>query len=250
MYSVDTSDSQLDVWLIKVPKYIATAWKEAPERSELGKLQKTPDGAFKFISTQKVSSQSATPGPSNHKPGEHKMTLKPITHQRMALISQTKAATANGSNLPSNATAADKTSFEGDIDFRGELRPSDDNSYMNLRASLIKQAAQPTRVTQKLDKVVTTYKPRGSTQLAHEADLRKRKEEAKKFVREDKEIVTQRLFKAFEKQQYYNIKDLERITCQPVPYLKDILKDICKYCSSGAHKNMWELKPEYRHYKT
>lgn len=253
MYSVDTTNDELDIWLVKVPKYIAQAWKEAPERAELGRLQKTPEGSFKFISNQKVMEQNAAQGSSNHQPGEHKLTLQPITHQRMAIISQTKTSIANGSTQSTTApttTATDKTSLEGDIRFKGELKPSGDDSYMTLRASLIKKAAQPSRVTVKIDKALASYKPRGASQLAYEAAERKKKEEAKKFIREDKEIVKERLYKAFEKQQYYNIKDLERVTAQPVNYLKEILKDICKHCSTGTHKNMWELKPEYRHYKT
>lgn len=34
------------------------------------------------------------------------------------------------------------------------------------------------------------------------------------------------LFAAFEKHQYYNIKDLVGITMQPVVYLKEILNEI------------------------
>ena len=57
------------------------------------------------------------------------------------------------------------------------------------------------------------------------------------------------LFSAFEKHQYYNIRDLVKITNQPIVYLKEILKDVCSYNLKNPHKNMWELKPEYRHYK-
>ena len=32
-------------------------------------------------------------------------------------------------------------------------------------------------------------------------------------------------------------------------YLKEILKEICMYNMRAPHKNMWELKPEFRHYK-
>lgn len=35
-------------------------------------------------------------------------------------------------------------------------------------------------------------------------------------MRDDKDVVLNTLFSAFEKHQYYNIKDLERITKQPV----------------------------------
>lgn len=32
------------------------------------------------------------------------------------------------------------------------------------------------------------------------------------------------------------------------PYLKEILKEICNYNAKNPHKNMWELKPQFRHY--
>lgn len=261
MYSVDTGN-QLDVWLVKVPKYLANTWKNAPEKAELGKLQKNPDGSLKFFLDPELDhSKSNSASTNDQLPTEHKLTLQPITHQRMVILSQTKDASASGnktatssvegaSALTPGSTANDKISFEGDVNFRGELRPTGDKSYMNLRTSLIRQAAKPTKVTQILDKAVTTYKPRGATQLAHEAELRRRKDEAKRIIREDKEIVLNRLYSAFEKERYYNIKDLVRITNQPLPYLKEILKDVCVYCSKSTHKNMWELKPEYRHYKS
>lgn len=55
------------------------------------------------------------------------------------------------------------------------------------------------------------------------------------------------LFNAFEKHQFYNIKDLVKITRQPVAYLKEVLKDVCDY---NIKNRVWELKKEYRHYKT
>lgn len=252
MYSVDTGN-QLDVWLVKVPKYVANAWKNAPERADLGKLKRLPDGSFKFLTDPKLqqpgTSSQQQQQQSSQLPGEHKLTLQPLTHQRMVILSQCKD---NSSTTTTTATSAapDKMSLEGDVKSRGELRPTGDMSYMNLKTSLIRQAAKPTKVAQILDRAVTAYKPRGATQLAHEADLRRKKEEAKKVIREDRDIVKNRLYTAFERQQYYNIKDLVRMTNQPLPYLKEILKEICIYCSQGTHKNMWELKPEYRHYKS
>lgn len=56
------------------------------------------------------------------------------------------------------------------------------------------------------------------------------------------------LFNAFEKHQYYNIKDLVTLTNQPISYLKEILKELCEYSVKNPHKNTWHLKPEYRHY--
>lgn len=53
------------------------------------------------------------------------------------------------------------------------------------------------------------------------------------------------LFKAFEKHQYYYLKDLEKITKQPVGYLKDILRDIAVFNSKAPNKNMWQVNFEY-----
>merc|ERR1712223_1168089 len=76
----------------------------------------------------------------------------------------------------------------------------------------------------------------------------KKRMEGKKS-RDDKDKVQEILFALFEKHQYYNIKDLIRETNQPVTYLKSILNEVCNYNVKNPHKNMWELKPEYRHYQ-
>jgi len=249
MYSVDTKN-QRDVWLVKVPKYVASAWNDAPEGAELGKIsipKGQPGVPIQFITSSSFRTGDNSYTTSKSLPTEHKLTLKPLVNQKMVILTQTKDPASNDASNSNNTN--ERISYEGDVKFRGELRPIGDMSYMNLKSSLIKEAAKPTRVTQILEKAVTSYKPRGAAQLAFEADLRKKKEESKKVVREDKEIVQARLFAAFEKQQYYNIKDLVRITNQSIPYLKEILKEICNYCSKSTHKNMWELKPEYRHYK-
>ena len=73
------------------------------------------------------------------------------------------------------------------------------------------------------------------------------KSEGKKS-RADKNQVLDMLFNAFEKHQYYNIRDLVKLTKQPIPYLKEILKEVCDYNMKNPCRNMWELKKEYRHY--
>lgn len=252
MCSVDTT-GQLDVWLVKVPKYIAKNWKDAPAKTELGKLKRNQDGSFDFTLNDKIEKTKSETS-AEKLPSQYKLTLNPITHQKMVILSQTKDTSGipNAAGGSSNSSSTnDKISFKGEVNFRGELRTQGDTKgYMNLMTSSIRERAKPTKVTQILDKAVMAYKPRGATQLAHEAEQRKKRDEGKRTIREEKEIVLNRLYAAFEKQQYYNIKDLVRLTNQPLPYLKEILKEICIYCSKSTHKNMWELKPEYRHYKS
>uniref|UniRef100_A0A8C2IET8 General transcription factor IIF subunit 2 n=1 Tax=Cyprinus carpio TaxID=7962 RepID=A0A8C2IET8_CYPCA len=75
-------------------------------------------------------------------------------------------------------------------------------------------------------------------------EYEKRKKEEAKCARADKQKVLEVLFSAFEKHQYYNIRDLMDITKQPLIYLKEILWEIGVYNSRGPHKSTWELKPE------
>ncbi|KAK6975380.1 general transcription factor IIF subunit 2, partial [Biomphalaria glabrata] len=84
----------------------------------------------------------------------------------------------------------------------------------------------------------------------HISNEERKTKKIEKRSRAEKEKVMDVLFNAFEKHQFYNVKDLVGITKQPVPYLKEILTEICNYNMTAPHKNMWELKPEFRHYKS
>uniref|UniRef100_A0A4W2DQT9 General transcription factor IIF subunit 2 n=1 Tax=Bos indicus x Bos taurus TaxID=30522 RepID=A0A4W2DQT9_BOBOX len=99
----------------------------------------------------------------------------------------------------------------------------------------VTESSNSVRLPQHLDKVVTTnYKPVANHQYNIEYKRKKKKMENNWFL-------------AFEKHQYYNLKDLEDTTKQPVLYLKEILKEIGIQDVKGIHKDTWELKPEYRH---
>lgn len=167
-------------------------------------------------------------------PREHKFAISDISHQHLAVFSHCQ-----------DDKGAKKMVLEGNVVQKGECRPIGDSLYMDLKKQRIVEARQPTRLVQQLDKAVVNYKPLITQRVEMEP---KRKNEQKKS-REDKDKVTEMLFAAFEKHQYYYLKDLERITKQPITYLKEILREIASYNLKNPHKNMWELKAEYRHYK-
>lgn len=172
-------------------------------------------------------------------------------------------------NKPDEVAAENEKLFmEGRIVQKLECRPYADTCYMKLKLESIKKASQPIRKVQPLDKIVQTFKPISDhkhnvrslmksqcfSQLlifnVFKIEYKNRKSQEGKKARDDKNAVLDMLFNAFEKHQYYNIKDLVKITQQPIAYLKEILKEVCDYNMKNPHKNMWELKREYRHYKT
>merc|ERR1712013_438772 len=136
---------------------------------------------------------------------------------------------------------------ETDWVWRAECCPNNGTLYSQIKKEAISNAGKPVRQMQRLDKHVKTFKPiaNHAANLEHE---RRKKVDGKK-MRDDKDKVQEILFALFEKHQYYNIKDLAHETRQPMAYLREILNEVCVYSVKPPHRNMWELKPEYRHYK-
>nr|XP_054771701.1 general transcription factor IIF subunit 2-like [Lytechinus pictus] len=167
-------------------------------------------------------------------PAEHKMQVMSALPGTMMVYSQ---------------GATDKLSVEGKVVERLECRPVGSDSYMMMKRKQIELAHKPTKVTQQIKvRRVNAYKP--IARHKHLAEYEKKKKEEGKKPRLEKEKLMDILFSAFENHQFYQLKDLSRITQQPVPFLKEILQEIGIYHQRQPHKYMWELKPEYRHYKS
>uniref|UniRef100_A0A669B3L3 General transcription factor IIF subunit 2 n=2 Tax=Oreochromis TaxID=8139 RepID=A0A669B3L3_ORENI len=230
------------VWLVKVPKYLSQQWAKATGRGEVGKLRICKKGnqgkpEVSFTLNEELTVIDGIEDKTVSAPREHPFTMQSVGGQTLAVFTE---------------TSSDKITLEGVVVQRAECRPAVSESYMsymNERGLLqIEESSKPARLSQQLDKAVTNnYKPVANHDYNREYE-RKKKEEGKR-ARADKQQVLDMLFSAFEKHQYYNIKDLVDITKQPVIYLKEILRDIGIYNVKGTHKNTWELRPEYRHYQ-
>uniref|UniRef100_A0AAY4B6N8 General transcription factor IIF subunit 2 n=1 Tax=Denticeps clupeoides TaxID=299321 RepID=A0AAY4B6N8_9TELE len=212
------------VWLVKVPKYLSQQWAKSSGRGEvsftLNEELTTIDGIGEKAALVRA-------------PREHPFTMQTVGGQTLAVFTE---------------SSSDKIALEGVVVQRAECRPAVSDNYMRLKRLQIEESSKPVRYSQQLEKPVTTnYKPVANH--ANNLEYDKKKKEEGKRARADKQQVLDMLFSAFEKHQYYNIKDLVDITKQPVIYLKEILRDIGTYNVKGTHKNTWELRPEYRHYQ-
>ncbi|XP_004930959.1 general transcription factor IIF subunit 2 [Bombyx mori] len=244
MTELDLSNTGRGVWLVKVPKYIANKWEKAPGNIEVGKLKisRVPGTRAKVqLSLSEAVLCLKDPGEQSI-PKEHKLDVSNVNTQSLGVFSHI-APTNTDSVVPET----ENLYMEGRIVQKLECRPNDDVTYYKLKSESIKKASMPQRQVQQLDRIVQNFKP--VSDHPHNIDYQERKKAEGKKARDDKEAVLNMLFAAFEKHQYYNIKDLQKITRQPIVYLKEILKEVCNYNLRNPHKNMWELKPEYRHYK-
>uniref|UniRef100_A0A8C5KU64 General transcription factor IIF subunit 2 n=1 Tax=Jaculus jaculus TaxID=51337 RepID=A0A8C5KU64_JACJA len=205
-----------------VPKYLSQQWAKAPGRGEVGKLWIVSFTLNEDLANiHNIGGKSA----SVRAPREHPFVLQRVGGQTLTVFTE---------------SSSDKLSLEGIVVPRAECRPAASENYMRLKRLQIKESSKPVRLSKQLDKIVTTnYKPFANHQYNIEYE-RKKKEDGKR-ARADKQHVLDMLFSAFEKHQYYNLKDLG--------YLKEILKETGIQNVKGLHKNTWELKPEYRHYQ-
>lgn len=246
---VDLTAAGRGVWLVKVPKYLSEKWKKAGGKCEVGKLRitrsKLPGKKAEVTFTMNEAQvKQEVPGQPTVVGKDHKFILTGVGNQNLMVYSQQPTE----SSVSSSAEAiTERISLEGKVLQRAECRPVADTNYLKLKKLQMESVQKPKREVQQLTGVVNMYKPVSDHQ--HNIQHNKKLKEEGKRIRQDKEQVMDKLFSVFEKHQYYNISDLVRLTNQPITYLKEILKEICTYNVKAPHKNMWELKPEYRHYK-
>ncbi|GAB0092915.1 General transcription factor IIF subunit 2 [Sergentomyia squamirostris] len=240
---LDLSNAGRGVWLVKVPKYIANKWEKAPGNIDVGKLKISKVPGQKAQVSLTLSDAVINLDPEEKIPKDHRLDVSVVTKQTLGVFSHVVPGKSD-----EVVPESEKLFMEGRIVQKLECRPYADNCYMKLKLESIRKASQPVRRVQSLEKIVHNYKP--VSDHKHNIEYKERKKTEGKKARDDKNAVQDMLFNAFEKHQYYNIKDLVKITKQPIGYLKEILKEVCDYNMKNPHKNMWELKKEYRHYKT
>ncbi|GAB2219582.1 hypothetical protein Drorol1_Dr00007219 [Drosera rotundifolia] len=67
-----------------------------------------------------------------------------------------------------------------------------------------------------------------------------------KRTRRDRGELEDIMFKLFERQPNWTLKQLVQETDQPAQFLKEILNELCMYNKRGANQGTYELKPEYK----
>ncbi|KAK2720680.1 general transcription factor IIF subunit 2-like [Artemia franciscana] len=237
---LDTSNSRNSVWLVKVPKYISSRWEKSKSDLPVAtlKIGKSP-GKKPLVSLSLT--EEAVRLESDLIPKDYKMLVTPIQNQSLGDFYEYRR-----DRKEDFLSDGAKICMAGKVMQRLECQAATSVEYMTLKKNAILEAAKPARMTQPLERAIVNPKPVSAHKELIEYDKRK-KAEGKK-LRDDKNVVTDKLFKAFGQHQYYNLRDLVKLTNQPVTYLKEILNEYCVYNTKAPHKNMWQLKKEYSNY--
>ncbi|CAD5231423.1 unnamed protein product [Bursaphelenchus xylophilus] len=250
------------VWLVKVPRYLSEIWQKNQGKA-VGSLITSQPVVFRsnpeleteqkktpIVTNIVQSSSRALPDtlqPLGKKkenvemPKEHRFLMKNLDNQTMAVLVEDKTGLEEDADQVSG-----RLTIDGRVVKRAECQPPATLDYMKMKIRQIEKISQPKHTVKQMDKAEVKFKPT-SYHAEHMAKDRAKKDNVRS-VRVDRDIVLKELFQAFEKHQYYRLVDLQRITQQPANYIKEILTTIANYNTTQPHKNMWELKSEYRDY--
>ncbi|KAL5107339.1 General transcription factor IIF subunit 2 [Taenia crassiceps] len=271
LHPVDTSRAKDGVWLVKVPNYLADLWLKSNTDRTVGKVvMSTVDIGHGNDSLMAEAGENSELIPKEHQflvqtiplpntpPGKNRFGSSRISStmvgQELVILCEedSQAPLSSSESASSSVPSAQRTrsgkrySLFGRVNSRAECQPPPNAKYMRLKALQLKAKNRARHEVCVLDKPVQTHLPVANHAFNIEFGARKKREG--KNLRREREDVLQDIFKAFEKHQYYAFKDLLLLTKQPVTYLTEILKEIAVFNSRPPHQNMWELKPEYRHY--
>ncbi|KAJ8766061.1 hypothetical protein K2173_020577 [Erythroxylum novogranatense] len=144
-----------------------------------------------------------------------------------------------------------KVSVEGKIINKFDMRPHNENleSYGKLCRERTSKYMTKNRQIQVIDNDKGTHmRPMPGmivTGLSEKKKLPPKGSETKR-TRRDRGEMESIMFKLFERQPNWTLRQLIQETDQPEQFLKDILKDLCIYNNKGTNQGSYELKPEYK----
>eukprot|EP01114_Cavostelium_apophysatum_P005094 TRINITY_DN1570_c0_g1_i4.p1 TRINITY_DN1570_c0_g1~~TRINITY_DN1570_c0_g1_i4.p1 ORF type:complete len:193 (-),score=46.17 TRINITY_DN1570_c0_g1_i4:61-639(-) len=137
---------------------------------------------------------------------------------------------------------------EGNVEYRCDLKPEYSATYRGVVRGRLEKSMVKTRQLQAIntEEAVKDIKAayRDTTMLGKRKLEDMRPEDRNQRVETSEQI--QRLLKAFEKSERYDLKGLGYETKQSTPWLKDALTELCVYNKRGPHKGTYELKPQYK----
>ncbi|KAG8266700.1 General transcription factor IIF subunit 2 [Homalodisca vitripennis] len=231
-----------------VPKYIANRWEKAPGNIEVGKLKITKNPGQKAQVSLSLSESVLClkePGEENI-PKDHRLDVSMVTKQTLGVFSHyshgsSRHATYRRVALPRILLQWEwqllligqtLSSGRGPAPFTKSLTgaPVKASSQLLVRSvrythMMLSQSkkhnSSPARLSYTLPSDKKVQSPRDNSGLRETRGMsvieyEERKKTEGKKARDDKDVVLEMLFAAFEKHQYYNIKDLVKKTRQPV----------------------------------
>ncbi|KAI5353782.1 hypothetical protein L3X38_006676 [Prunus dulcis] len=240
--NLDTGKAESPVWLMKCPVVVAKSWNShnPSDPHPLSKvvLSLDPLRADDPSSLEFKMEMAGSSGPANLPKSYSLNMFKDFVP--MCVFSETNQG---------------KVSMEGKVEHKFDMKPHGSNieEYGKLCRERTNKSMIKNRQIQVIDNdrgihmrpmpgmiglISSTSKDKKKTQPVKQSDMKR--------TRRDRGELEDIVFKLFEKQPNWTLKQLVQETDQPAQFLKEILNELCVYNKRGTNQGTYELKPEYK----
>ncbi|WVZ68662.1 hypothetical protein U9M48_017576 [Paspalum notatum var. saurae] len=234
---LETARADRPVWLMKCPTVVSRAWQEAASASntDAGGANPNPNPV---VAKFKLEMAQANSG---NTPRSYSLNMY-NDFVPMCIFSESNQG---------------KYSCDGKVENKFDMKPHSENlaEYGKLcRARTTKSMDKPRRVEVLVDDHGSRMRPMpgkiglmsSTTNTKEKKKLVPAKSYETKRTRRGRTEMENILFKLFERQPNWSLKQLMQETDQPEQFLKEILNDLCVYNKRGPNQGTHELKIEYK----
>ncbi|PIN07452.1 Transcription initiation factor IIF, small subunit (RAP30) [Handroanthus impetiginosus] len=248
---LDTSKAERHVWLMKCPPVVARAMQNMNQ-------QPPPPLSSDAAAGQTVAKVIVAVDPLRPNDDlastQFTMDLAGTTDRNTPRRYSMNMSTEFVPMSVFSESSQGKLSVEGKIYHKFDMKPHNENidDYAKLCRERTNKYMTRSRQIQVIndDSGIRMRPMPGMVDMKSYGSTDKKKAPAKgsetKRTRRDPEEMEKIMFKLFEKQPNWTLKQLIQKTDQPEQFLKDMLKLLCVYNNKGANQGTYELKPEYR----
>ncbi|XP_010271522.1 PREDICTED: general transcription factor IIF subunit 2-like [Nelumbo nucifera] len=238
--TLETGKAERSVWLMKCPLVVSKSWQShASDSHPVAKVVLSvdplrPDDSSSLQFTMELAGTEFANTPKSYSLNMFKDFVP------MCVFSETSQG---------------KVAMEGKVEHKFDMKPHNENieAYGKLCRERTNKCMIKTRQIQVIDNdhgVLMRPLPGMVGLVASGSKDKKKVTPVKgtdmKRTRRDRGELEDIMFKLFERQPNWTLKQLVQETDQPAQFLKEILNELCVYNKRGTNQGTYELKPEYK----
>ena len=249
---VVTEKAGTQVWLVKVPKFLAEQWRAAGTQGgeELGRVEVTAAGAGAGGGGEsRLELRLGEGHPFGEIPdrysmlpasGQQGMCMHPIQTQH-GRLSVNGRVTASYTTQPQRQVGALGVRVDSKYSKISRLRLEREEQASKAKVA---QVIQDTGAVAAKKEAILPANYVGKGQRLHELGLRA--SDNRRVREQDRSKVIDLILTLFERKDAWRFDDLVQETKQPAAYLRELLQEVCDYTKSGANLGTWSIKAKYR----
>ncbi|WCJ35268.1 Transcription initiation factor IIF beta subunit [Euphorbia peplus] len=243
--TLETTKADRSVWLMKCPVVVAKSWKNHISSADTQPLAKV------VLSLDPLHSEDSEDSSAVQ------FTME-MAGGEMGNVPKTYSLNMFKDFVPMSVfseTTQGKVSIEGKVEHKFDMKPHNENmeEYGRLCRERTNKSMVKSRQIQVIDDnrgmhmrpmpgmiglISSSSKDKKKTQPVKQSDVKR--------TRRDRGELEDIMFKLFERQPNWALKQLVQETDQPAQFLKEILNELCVYNKRGTNQGTYELKPEYK----